>query len=509
MTLPAISQDELLEELEGMSEEQRLYLKDVSKNDLYILSNGVLGYKDVNVDTHGAFCRFIQKNEKIRRLALMPRGHLKSTIANIADSIRLALLSPDDCRILIAGETATNAEKFLSEIKGHFEKNAILRFLFPELIPTRFAGPGVQWSGSFATLIRTSVYKEATWSTVGVGGAIVGGHFTRIKCDDLIGFEAYQSDAVMQAAIAWVEHIDPLLVNQHQDIIDFIGTRWKRKDLYARVMKLYGNILAVFTRGNIENGKVIFPAKYNMATYNRMMIETPGMYYAQYANNPLAESATDFPVGAAKLYHFDLDGDIVLETSSGFKHWRREQLDIVMACDPNSGEKTATDPAAIVTSAISPDDEVIVLDSWSDRVSPSEFVDKIYEKYEQWRPRVVGIEQAGQQTTKHYFERKAEEKETYINVIPLKPKTRDKKLRIRTAIEPILRSGRVYLLETQTELRRMLDEFPDTDPIDELDAFAYGTEDGMWGKPFTEDEQEKKQSHLKLLVAQRSKRTGY
>lgn len=500
---------EFQEEFSGMSEMERDYLRDVARNDLYILSSGILGYKDVNVATHGAFCRFIQNQPKKRRLGLMPRGHLKSTTATIADSVRLGLSDPDECRILIAGETATNAEKFLSEIKGHFEKNALLRFLFPELIPARFSGPGITWSSSYATLNRSTVYKEATWSTVGVGGAIVGGHFTRIKCDDLIGFEAFQSDAVMQATIDWVENIDPLLVNQHEDIIDFIGTRWKRRDLYARVMKLYGNMIAVFTRGCIENGEPIFPAKYDMATYKRMMLETPAMFYAQYNNNPLAEGASDFPVGAARSFYFDIDGDIVLETPKGKKYWRRDQIDVVMACDPNSGEVTAEDPAAISVSAITPDDEILVLDSWSDRVSPSAFVDKIYEKYEHWHPRVVGIEQAGQQSTRHYFEKKAEEEQVYINVIPLKPKTRDKKYRIRTTVEPILRSGRLYVLETQFELRRMLDEFPDTDPIDELDALAYGSEEGMWKKPFTHDDNEKKQTRLKLLTAHRSKRTGY
>lgn len=503
---------EAAEDLDGMlkDEQSREFLRESFKNDLYIAAKGVLGYKDVNKRTHGSFCRFVQKNEKKRRLGLMPRAHLKSTIATIADSVRLAVKDPDETRILIGGETATNAEKFLAEIKGHFEKNKLFRALFPELIPTRFAGPGVQWSTSFATLVRNTVYKEATWSTVGVGGAIVGGHFNRIKCDDLIGLEAFRSPAAMKAAIEWAEHLEPLLVDQHVDIIDFIGTRWSRNDLYHRLMKLFGAEMAVFTREAIEQNEVIFPEKHTLQGYERMQRETPLLWYAQYCNNPLAAGQSDFPVGAIKQFYFDLDGDIVLRLDDGSeKHWRLEDLDRVIAADPNSGSITAPDTAAIVVTGISPDDEVIVLSVWSGRVSPSAFVDKIYETHRRWRPRIVGIEQAGQQNTKFYFDDKAEKENQYINTIPLKPKNRNKIDRIRTAVEPIIRSGRLYMLSTQTDLRRQVDEFPDTDPIDELDALAYGTEDGMWRRPYREEDQQQKTTLLKLIVNRRSKRTGY
>lgn len=497
--------DELLK-----NEEYREFLRDCARNDLYILCKGILGYQDVNVDTHGAFCRFMQGNEKKRRLGLMPRGHLKSTIATIGDSVRLGLKNPEEARILIAGETATNAEKFLSEIKQHFEKGRLLRKLFPELIPTRFAGPGVQWSTSFATLVRSTPYREATWSAIGVGGAIVGGHFNRIKCDDLIGLEAFKSPAAMAAAIQWAEHLEPLLIDHYVDIIDFIGTRWLRKDLYARLMKLFGDSIAVFTREAIEDGKVIFPQKQTLENYERMQRETPLLWYAQYCNNPLAAGQADFPQGAIGQFHFDLEGDILLRMEDGSdKRWRLEELDRIITADPNSGSTTAEDTAAIVVSAVTPDNEIVVLSSWSGRVSPSAFVDKIFETWKRWKPRVVGIEQAGQQNTKHYFEEKCEEEEVWITTRELKPKNRNKLDRIRTALEPIIRSRRLWMLSTQSNLRRMVDEFPDTDPIDELDALAYGVEDGMWRRPFRQEDQEEKGRLLTLVVNRRSKRTGY
>jgi hypothetical protein len=45
--------------------------------------------------------------------------------------------------------------------------------------------------------------------TIGVGGAITGFHFTRIKGDDLIGIEAARSPAKMKEAIDWTDNIEP------------------------------------------------------------------------------------------------------------------------------------------------------------------------------------------------------------------------------------------------------------------------------------------------------------
>jgi hypothetical protein len=101
---------ELMEEVKALPSDQRTYLREVSKSDLYTLSKGILGYKDLNPETHGAFCRFIEGEKKLRRLALMPRAHLKSTIATISDSIRLVLLDPDETRLLIAGELNSGRE---------------------------------------------------------------------------------------------------------------------------------------------------------------------------------------------------------------------------------------------------------------------------------------------------------------------------------------------------------------------------------------------------------------
>lgn len=506
----APTDEEVLEEVKGLGSNEMEFLKNAAKNDLYVLCKGILRYKDVNPATHGAFCRFIQSHESRRRLALMPRGHLKSTIATIGDSLRVGLADPDDARVLIVGETATTSEKFLAEVKGHIEKNQLIRTLFPELIPPRFSGPGSSWSGGMASLHRQSAHKEPTWQAIGVGGAVVGGHFTRIKCDDLIGFEASRSPAKMQEAIAWVNNIESLLVDQHVDIIDWIGTRWSLIDLYAHIMEGYGSELAVFSREAIENGEIIFPQKHTWAEYSRIQRISPAVWFAQYCNNPIAGGQSDLPIESVRSFRFNHDATAVvfLDDTGREKSWQIRQLDRILCADPNSGSKTAEDHAAIVAVGVSPDDEVFSLEAWSDRVSPSDFVDRIYSMARRWTVRVVGIEKAGQQNTQHYFEKKAKTADYFVRVEPLLHGNRNKDDRIVKSLEPVIRSGRLYLLPSQSVLRGQIAAFPATELKDQIDALAYHVQ--LARTPALQQKSvERHGDILDLVLARRNRRTGY
>lgn len=504
-----LREEEMMEELKGLSSTDRERLRETAKTDLYFLAKGVLGYPDVNPNTHMDLCTFAVSAPKRRRLMLMPRGHLKSTLITISDSIRVVIEAPEFARILITSETMTQAISFLREIKGHWETGSILRELFPELAPHKFAGQGIDWSNKSATLSRKAPHKEPHWMCIGAKGAVTGFHYTRIKADDLIGLEAARSPAEMQAIKDWNDNIEPLVEDQNSSIIDWVGTRWSLNDLYGHIMRSYGDSLQVFLREAIEDGKVIFPEKQNWERYKQMQERSPRVWYAQYCNNPIAAGQQDFPIELVRSYRFSIDGDsVVFSLADGSeKQWRTAQLDRVITCDPNSGQPTAEDLAAIVVSGVSPDGEVFALDTWSGRCSPSEYVDRIFKLARFWSPRIVGIEKAGQQNTEHYFRVKMEREGSYFNVVPVSPKNRRKEDRIVHLLEPIIRSGKLYLLPSQTTLRGQIASHPDCEFFDEIDALAYGPE--VWRKPVRVEDMDSNQRALKLLRRGRSRRTGY
>jgi hypothetical protein len=497
------------EELASLSSEDIEFLRDAATNSLYILSKGILGYPDVNPGVHKDFCEAISRSEKKRRLWLMPRAHLKSTIKTIAHPIQLVLQDPEYTRVLINSETATQAQKFLSEIKHHWEKNELLRALFPELVPERLTGPGSDWSQARATLRREAVHREAHWQAIGVGGAITGGHFSHINNDDLIGLEAYRSPAKMQMTKDWNDTIEPLLINQHRDFIDWVGTRWGPNDLYQHVMTFYGDDISVYTRSAIENGEIIFPELHTWEEYERLQTQNPALWFSQYENNPIAGGAQDLAFDAIQPYYLTPDyQEVVKKLPDGSEErWQVSQLDRVITVDPNSGSPVAPDMAAIMVVAQAPNEDIFTLENWSDRSNPDQFVKKIFSLARKWRPRLVGIEKAGQQNTLFYFEKLCREEQFHVRTVPLEPKGRDKEERIRYYTQPTIASGKLHMLPSQTILRQQIKDFPNNLLVDELDAFAYAFE--LLVKPSKAESRLRSHGVLRRLLHTRNHRTGY
>jgi phage terminase large subunit-like protein len=505
------NENELIEEVEGMSSQKIEHLRRVACENLYFMAKGVLGHKDVNPGTHGAFCRFFEDDSWFRRMGLMPRLHLKTTIATESDSIRLACKTGGEARILIANEILGNAQDIVKVIMKHFEEGRMLRTLFPELIPSRFSGPGVTWSTSGATLVRPTPYKEPTFLPIGTGGAAVSKHFTHIKGDDLIGLEAYESPAAMKHAITWIDAMEGLIIGANETWIDWIGTRWAKNDAYGYIIAQYGPRLRVFRRKIHEpdhtgEEQIIFPGKITWEQIYQLM-KNPAMFAAQYLNDPLSEMALDFNAENLRYFDFNERGDVVFREYNRIVTWPRNLLHIVLTCDPNSGSKTSEDEAAASVVGMAPDGNVFVLDSFHGRPSPEEFVDQIFGMAKRWRPSKVGIEQAGQQNTLFYFTKKCRENDVYFMIEPLKPENKEKDRRIRTALQPLVATRKLYVLRSQTSLIQQISDFPNTTLKDVIDSVAYAPR--LLRKPEDAEELEEADDARQLVLATRNQLTGW
>ncbi len=210
-----------------------------------------------------------------RRMVLMSRGFLKTTICTVSDSIRLTLRDPN-VRILIQNEVLENACDFLKEIKTQWVNNKFLRFLFPELPPVRTAGAGADWSKNSASLQRETVSRTSTYMAAGSGGSPQSHHFEVIKNDDLIGERARTSEAEMQKSIGWADAQTPLL-NRLEDQLDFYGTRKTMSDVYSHIMDKYKSRIKVFIREPLENGESIF-SKIKTEELLAIMADTPDVW---------------------------------------------------------------------------------------------------------------------------------------------------------------------------------------------------------------------------------------
>jgi predicted phage terminase large subunit-like protein len=198
------------------------------RTNLYYLCQ-VLGYKDVNPKVHGRLVanlqqfkggidevepkeipnlkenqvalpniKYIREHYKPfipdfwnltgprQRLNMIPRGHLKTTVATVAHSIQWIINYPD-VRTLIFTHSDGKAKDFLGMIKNHFIQNEVFRYLFPEHVPW---GKRVNDFGNqeqFDTCARQKwIDKEHTVSFLTIDSAKAGGHYDVIKCDDVV-----------------------------------------------------------------------------------------------------------------------------------------------------------------------------------------------------------------------------------------------------------------------------------------------------------------------------------
>ena len=174
---------QLKAKIDALSEEDKLQLfRELGKRDLFFLAEYVLGYSGLNRHLHGEMCDFVSDEDIKRKMILIPRGHLKSTLGTIAYTIWKIINNPEG-RFLIANATQTNAAAFMREIKGHFESNETFRQLYPEVIPKDLKK--TKWNETEMQVPREKNLKEPTITAMGVGGNLVSAHYDEIICDHL------------------------------------------------------------------------------------------------------------------------------------------------------------------------------------------------------------------------------------------------------------------------------------------------------------------------------------
>ncbi len=66
-------------------------------------------------------CAFIDKNKGKKKLTLIPRGHLKSTVVTVGRSTQ-AIVTDPTTRVLMGNATYALACSFLTEIKRHLNR---------------------------------------------------------------------------------------------------------------------------------------------------------------------------------------------------------------------------------------------------------------------------------------------------------------------------------------------------------------------------------------------------
>lgn len=174
------STDELRQQLEEM--ERRC-----GRESLYFFNKKILGYSEMERRPHSAVADFLQSvvtrtspKKSGKGLALEPRGTFKTT--QISQGLPIWILEHDpNARILLDSSVLQNSIDNLRVIKGHYENNQKLRYLFGDRV-------GTYWVTEEITLkSRTNLkLKEPSIRCSSVERMQAGPHYTHILVDDVV-----------------------------------------------------------------------------------------------------------------------------------------------------------------------------------------------------------------------------------------------------------------------------------------------------------------------------------
>lgn len=433
-------------------------LAETGRNSLFFFSKAILQYRDLAEGCHGPLCEYLDRNPSRFRLVLMPRGHFKTTIGTIARSLQMLTRNAEQ-RILIANESATNAERFLSTIQSHAEQNRVFRALYSDLIPPDFRK--VRWNKSEAEFQREGVYPEPSIDTIGMTGAFTSRHYTHIIYDDPISLEAVKSPSVMQDTIIRCHQALSLFTNTEKDTFDLIGTRWALADLYSDFEEKFGSELARFSRSVVEDGKIIFPERVSWKTISQLR-RSYGEYLFSclYMNNPRNEEIQTLNTNALREWRETNTGQyVLLKGADVHTTTDPDRLDITVTVDLAAAETATSDRNAITVCGTTPEGDVLVLWRNASRCTPLELMEKLFALDMRFHPRVIGIEDIGyQKAFKVFLRNEMARRQHWLTIRPIKAPGK-KEWRIK-GLQPMIESGHLYLAPGMQDLIQEMADFP-------------------------------------------------
>jgi len=369
---------------------------------------------------------------------------------------------PNDT-ILLANATFTNAQKFLRVIKQHIESNALLRWVFPELVP----GVKEKWTESSITIPRTNDVKEGSLEAIGVGGTAVGMHYNCLIKDDLVNEDHIISQEQMQKVIDWHKYSTPLLVRPRSDREVVHGTRWAFYDLYSHIIENEPVFNTFIREDRDEQGVPIFPSEFDDETLKDIESRMgPYIYSCQMKNRPVDPARTLIRQEWLQ-YIEDLDGPEHIA-----QLYKRCSRFIVV--DPALSQKRSGDFTGIAVVYVDHEYNMYVEYAEEHRLPPDAVQNLLFELVYVHEPNGVGVEIVSLNQMKENIERQMKERKKWFYIQELRPNTHiSKEMRVRASLQPLFAQRKVWVRKTQRALIDQLLKFPFGVHDDIIDALAY------------------------------------
>ena len=461
-------------------------IRHAAEQSLFYYCRVVLGYRWLSASLHRDMSAFLQSADKPRKLMLVPRDHVKTTLVKAqcthafiqpaSSNIYFPNIAGVDTRIIIAGETTRNAARHLRSIEATLDKNALHRALWPSV------RAGSKNSEHELELVRTVNYSEPSIEALGTDSAIASRHVDWIFCDDIYTFEAMQSPSVSERISLWFSALEPILDETENSSakLTVTGTPWAERDVYKQILD---SITAgeedyqVYHRSVIENGLPIWPERFPLERLERIerRASAQGLWHLNWMCTYGESEFSDFR--SAWLQNFALeDSEIVRSDGSRIK---LSACDIVAVYDPartRESEYRSLARNALMVTACDASYNVYVLAYYAARTSLRNIYDKLVEFTSLCHPRCLGVEDVATQIAigDAFVLISKLDGSTIPPLVSLRPDTStNKKWRIKTEFQRVASYNRFYIQSHHYEFKSEWSAFPNGRTIDLLDVGAY------------------------------------
>lgn len=439
-------------------------LRKRAEEDLYFFAKGVLGYDWLVPHIHGRVCADLQDPSTNRKMFVLPRGWLKTTVCSIAFPIWLSIKRPN-IRILLTQNSAGNARKKLSVIRQQWEQNDLLRAMYPELLP----GTSNTWSADSVCLTRTASFPESTYEAAGTSTRVVSRHYDVVIEDDTVApdYDELGQESLapthedVAKAIGWHRtNVLPLLNNPATDLSLVVGTRWYDQDL-IRYIQDNEPQYRVTTRacreddeGNPDpSGHITYPERFDEATLRELETAMgPYMFGCLYMNMPIRREDMAFKPEWFKYY----------ETSPPLSQLA-VYTTIDTATDPKLAKSATTDYSVVMTCGKDlVSGRIYVLDYFHKRCNPGELCSAIFDHVTRFRPVLVGYQNVAFEKSIDYWLKELMRQEgIYFVLEPLSLSNRKDAKELRIAgLQPLFSNELILLRSHMKELVSELQKFP-------------------------------------------------
>lgn len=382
-------------------------------------------------------------------MLMMPRGHLKTSFVTKGYAIQRVLKDPNT-RVLIANQVWDKSREMLFEVKEFLTDKSDLSKIFGNFVSKRWR------EDEFVVSQRTKALSAPTIGTTGVEAEMTGSHYDVIILDDLQGLTNSQTKEQREKVKRFYRSMTALLDPGGQLIV--LGTRWHFDDYYQDIMDNEAEYYDIMVRKVVENGRVIFPKKFNLKfsaeEKDWVFVKEPTLDYVKFLRKTMG---SDF---YSQYLNEPVDSENQLIKHEYFQYYQETPPNLfkVLTIDPAITVRYNADFTALVVCGMSPDRKIYVLDTVKGRWgSPQEIINQIFALQKHWKPHVVGIETMGfQKTLKYGMEEEMRRRRHFFAITDLKALPQINKVTRMKALEPYYRNRMIFHRKDQGDLEHEL-----------------------------------------------------